>query len=286
MPTADVNGVSLYYEVTGEGYPLILAHEAANDYPMWEPQVRFFSRRYKVITYNQRGFPPSSVPEDIGQYSQDISAEDLHQLMRHLGIQRAHIAGLATGSNIVLTFAIKHPEMVSALVTAGPASGSDDKPAFQKMLQDGAARMRTGDPRQGARNGGYGQTRVAFLRKDPRGWEEWVRHRGETVSVTGAVNTSLGVLAQRPTAYELEADLKALQVPTLVMVGDDDQPCLNPAVFLRRCIPNSGLVVFPQSGHPLNLEEPDLFNRFVLDFLTTVEQGGWIAKPPPQPPAS
>ena len=80
---------------------------------------------------------------------------------------------------------------------------------------------------------------------------------------------------KRPTIFALEEKLLQLQVPTLVMIGDEDEPCVEPAVFMKRQIPNAGLAVFPQSGHTINLEEPDLFNRTVQEFLTAVETGTW-----------
>ena len=88
MPRAYINGIQLYYESTGEGFPLVLAHEFAGDFRSWEPQVRYFSRRYRVITYNARGYPPSEVPTDEDAYSQEMAVEDLHGLLDHLGIAR------------------------------------------------------------------------------------------------------------------------------------------------------------------------------------------------------
>jgi pimeloyl-ACP methyl ester carboxylesterase len=83
---------------------------------------------------------------------------------------------------------------------------------------------------------------------------------------------------KRPTIYALEDKLRQLAAPTLILTGDEDEPCIEPAVFMKRCIPRSGLAVFHQSGHAINLEEPDWFNRTVLDFLTTVENGGWAER--------
>src|ERR1044072_5876469 len=112
MPTVKVNGVELYYEEAGTGFPLVVCHEFAGDMRSWEPQVRFFSRRYRVVTFNYRGYPPSSVPPGGTAYGQDIIIEDLHQLIALLGIERAHIVGLATGGNVALNFAIAHPGVV------------------------------------------------------------------------------------------------------------------------------------------------------------------------------
>src|SRR5438270_10435841 len=110
MPFAPVNGVDLYSEEAGEGTPLVFSHEFAGSVESWEAQVRFFSRRYRVITYNNRGYPPSSVPDDPSAYSEEQLVDDLRALLDHLGIERAHIAGLSMGGAVALKFGIAHPE--------------------------------------------------------------------------------------------------------------------------------------------------------------------------------
>ena len=109
MPMAPVNGIKLYYEVTGSGYPLLFSHEFAGDYRSWEPQVRYFSRHYQVITYNARGYPPSDVPERVEAYSQEQATDDMVGLMRHLGIAQAHLVGLSMGGSVALDFAVSFP---------------------------------------------------------------------------------------------------------------------------------------------------------------------------------
>src|SRR5712692_4598566 len=111
MPIASVNGIKLYYEVTGSGYPLLFSHEFAGDSRSWEPQVRYFSRRYRVVTYNHRGYSPSTVPRAARDYSQDLLVEDLHQLMTHLELAPVHLGGCSMGANVARDFAIAHPEM-------------------------------------------------------------------------------------------------------------------------------------------------------------------------------
>jgi pimeloyl-ACP methyl ester carboxylesterase len=83
------------------------------------------------------------------------------------------------------------------------------------------------------------------------------------------------VQAGRPPIFVWQKEMEALQVPALVLTGDEDEPCIEPSLFMKRHIPHAGLAVFPQSGHAINLEEPDLFNRVCLDFLTAVEAGKW-----------
>ena len=274
MPEFSSNGVSIYYEVTGEGIPLVLAHTYAGDYRSWEPQVRFFSRRYQVITYSARGYHPSQVPTDPEAYSQDHAVGDLYKLLRHLNIQRAYIGGLSMGGALALSFGIAHPELCRALIIASAGSGTTNRDRFLRETQARSDRLLS----EGMGPVADCYSSPQFKRKDPRGFEEF-RQAYAGHSAKGAALTLRGVQMKRPTVYDLKEKLPGLGVPTLVMIGDEDEPCIEPAVFMKRHIPRCGLVVFPQSGHTINLEEPDLFNRTVLDFLTTVEAGRWDQRP-------
>ena len=279
MPKFSANGVELYYEVTGQGFPLVWSHEFGGCYDSWEPQVRFFSRRYQVITYAARGYPPSDVPEDPDAYAQEIAVEDLYQLLKHLGIGQAHIGGLSMGGSVALNFGIAHPELARSLIVASAGSGSTNREAFLAGAQAVSDRLLSEGMSAVADDYARGDTRVQFLRKDPRGWEEF--HRGlASHSALGSALTFRGFQMKRPTVFALEDQLRQMRVPTLIMIGDEDEPCVDPAVFLKRTLPRAGLTVFPQSGHTINLEEPDLFNRTVLDFLTAVEAGGWPERTP------
>ena len=278
MPNFSANGVNIYYEESGEGYPLVWSHEFAGCHDSWEPQVRFFSRRYRVITYAARGYPPSEVPSEPEAYSQDHSVEDLYLLMKHLGIDQAHLGGLSMGGSVVLNFGIAHPQMARSLIVASAGSGSDDRETFLATFQAISDRLLSEGMEAVADEYARGETRVQFLRKDPRGWQEF--HEGlASHSALGSAMTFRGFQMKRPTVYALEDKLRQLQVPTLIMIGDEDEPCIEPAVFMKRNIPRAGLSVFPQSGHTINLEEPDLFNRTVLDFLTAVEADRWPKRP-------
>ena len=274
MPIARLNGVDLFHEATGEGFPLVFSHEFAGASESWEFQVRFFSRRYRVITYNARGYPPSGVPDAPDSYSQEHAVEDLFALLRHLGIAQAHVVGLSMGGNVALNFGLAHPDMARSVVIAATGSGTTDRERFRSQGEEVARRIEAEGMEAMAQEYANGPTRVQFRRKDPRGWEEFeaqlARH-----SARGMANTFRGVILRRPTIFALEDRLRTLDVPALIMTGDEDEPCIEPAVFMKRHIPASGLVFFPQSGHTINLEEPDLFNRTVLDFLTAVESGRW-----------
>jgi pimeloyl-ACP methyl ester carboxylesterase len=276
MPTARVNGVDIAYEETGTGFPLVWCHEFAGSMESWEPQVHFFSRRYRVITYNARGYPPSQVPESPEAYSQDHAVEDLFGLLKHLGIEQAHVGGLSMGGSTTLHFGIRHPEMARSLIIAAAGSGSTNPEEFRatsfaladRLDREGAA---------GMRDYALGATRLQLKRKDPSGWEAFARLLAQH-SPLGSALTQRGVQGGRPPIFVWEKQMQALRVPALVLCGDEDEPCIEPSVFMKRNIPASGLAFFPQSGHPINLEEPDLFNRLCLDFLTAVEAGKWASR--------
>ena len=274
MPKALVNGVNLFYEVNGSGFPLVFSHEFAGSYKSWDPQVKFFSRRYQVITYNARGYPPSDVPEQAAAYSQEQSVEDLYQLLRHLGIDKAYIAGLSMGGNIALNFGISHPDMARALIVAATGSGTTDRESFQNNMEGLARQLETGGMKAMAERYAAESNRPQLKRKDPKSWDEFYQEL-ISHSATGSALTARGVQLKRPTIFALKNSLQMLQVPTLIMVGDEDTNCIEPALFLKQHVPHSGLVIFPQAGHLINLEEPALFNRLVLDFLTSVEAASW-----------
>ena len=276
MPKAHINGIQLYYESTGEGFPLVLAHEFAGDFRSWEPQVRFFSRRYRVITYNARGYPPSDVPADEDAYSQELAVEDLRGLLDHLGIEKAHICGLSMGGTLALNFGIMYPDRAQSLIIAAAGSGSTDVDAWRDNVAESSRGM---EQRGMSYMDGYsrGEARVQLLRKDPRGYREFsdqfLSHSG-----LGSALTFRGVQGKRPPVFALEEEMRALTLPTLIMLGDEDDPCIEPSIFMKRCISTSGLIMFPQSGHAINLEEPDLFNRSVQDFLIAVETRTWAQR--------
>ncbi len=135
MPMASVNGVDLYWEATGQGTPLVWVHEYAGDLRSWEPQVRYFSRRYRVVTYNHRGYPPSSVPKTAREYSQGLLVEDLYQLLEHLGLGPVHLGGCSMGANVARDFAIAHERMVRSLILVGGGAGSLNREEFLKAQE-------------------------------------------------------------------------------------------------------------------------------------------------------
>lgn len=277
MPNAVLDGVRIEYREAGNGQPLVFCHEFAGSLESWEPQVRFFARRYRCVTYNARGYPPSGVPEDPEQYTQEHQVETLRQLLRHLGIQRAFVCGLSMGAHTTLSFGLAHPELCAGLVAAGAGTGSADPGAFKAESEERADRLAQ-HGMAGMEPYLTGPTRIRFREKDPAGWENFARLFREH-SATGSANTLRGFQARRPSLYAREAELAKLDVPTLVVCGDEDDPCLEPSLFLKRTIPRCGLTVLPQTGHACNLEEPALFNGAVAEFLAMVASGRWGPRP-------
>jgi pimeloyl-ACP methyl ester carboxylesterase len=277
MPTAKINGVNIYYEVTGDGFPLVLSHEFGGTYQSWEPQVRFFSRRYQVITYNHRGFPPSDVPKKASDYSQDILVEDLYQLLRHLGIKEAYVGGCSLGGNIALNFGIAHPEMTRALIIVAAGAGTTGRDTFVPKLEGLAQQVETAGWKVMAERYAHEPNRIQLQRKDPRGWQEFIDELAAH-SDEGSAHLIREVIIKRPPVSELEAKLKKLKIPALIMIGDEDAMCIDPALIMKKHMPGAGLLVLPQSGHVINLEEPAIFNQALLDFLTAVESGKWVVR--------
>jgi pimeloyl-ACP methyl ester carboxylesterase len=274
MPFAEINGVSIHYEATGTGPALVFSHEFAGDSRSWKPQVEAFAGEYRCVTWNYRGFPPSEVPDDPSMYSQDILVEDLRGLLDQLEIDKAHFVGLSMGGSVTLHFALAYPERCLSAVVAGAGTGSTNRPQFEADVERIVDLLRSRTMEEFSEIYAVAPTRTPFMEKDREGWELFKRQLAEH-SAVGSANMMERVQLKRPTIFSLEDQLTQLEVPTLILIGDEDEPCVEPAVFMRRRIPASGLVTLPQSGHTINLEEPDLFNQAVRSFLNAVVSEGW-----------
>jgi pimeloyl-ACP methyl ester carboxylesterase len=282
MPSLTTDdAVQLHYEETGSGTPIVFVHEFAGDQRSWEPQVRHFARRYRCITYNARGYPPSEVPEDASRYSQQRARDDILCVLDALKLERSHIVGLSMGAFATLHFGMAHGRRALSLTAAGGAYGSH--PAqyakFQADSRANAQFIRREGMEKFAATYGHGPTRVQLQNKDPRGFAEYLRQLAEH-SAKGSANTMEGYQGRRPSLYDMVAELKRISTPTLLMLGDEEEPALEANLFLKRCIATAGLAVLPCSGHAINLEEPALFNRLLEDFLHQVESGRWMRRDP------
>jgi pimeloyl-ACP methyl ester carboxylesterase len=277
MPSAVLDGVEIAYEDVGSGFPIVFCHEFAGSMESWDLQVSYFSRRYRTIRYNARGYPPSGVPSAPEDYSQDHQVETLYQLLRHLNIDRAYVVGLSMGAHCVLNFGLAHPELCAAIVAAGAGTGSANADVMRQESEDRADKLLAGGM-AGQEPYLLGATRILFREKDPAGWEEFTE-LFRAHSAEGSSNTLRGFQARRPTLYSREAEFARMDVPTLIVVGDEDDPCIEPSVFLKRTIPRSGLLMLPQTGHACNLEEPARFNESIAEFFAQVEAGRWGPRP-------
>jgi pimeloyl-ACP methyl ester carboxylesterase len=238
---ADADGVRLATASAGTGTPVVFIHELAGDLRNWEPQVQAFSRRYRCLTYNARGYPPSDVPSDPVQYSQALAVGDLVAVLRHHGVERAHAVGLSMGGYAALNFALAHPDKTLSVVAAGTGHGSDLDTRDQFLA--GTAALADRIESVGLEVGGHdylhGPTRRRFREKHPDGFATFNRQFAEH-SALGTALTIRGCQLQRPTLQELEPELAQLSV-------------------------------LPRTTHTVNLEEPDAFDRVVLDFLADVD---------------
>jgi pimeloyl-ACP methyl ester carboxylesterase len=270
------DGVELHYEVIGTGTPIVFIHEFAGTRESWEAQVRHFSRWYQCITFNARGYPPSQVPPDVSSYSQQRAVQDVIAVLDHAGIAQAHVVGHSMGGFAALHLGLSHPERVRSLCVAGAGYGAEPEKqdVFRKETQNTARMLLEQGIEAFAMKYSRGPTRLSFERNDPRGFAQFQRTLAAQ-SALGLANTQLGVQYHRPSLYALKEQMARLTLPVLILVGDEDTPCLGPAFMMKATIPSAVLGVVPNCGHTMNLEVPDEFNRIVGAFLSQADSGRW-----------
>jgi pimeloyl-ACP methyl ester carboxylesterase len=274
------DGVNLYVETVGSGTPVVFVHEYAGDYRSWEPQVRYFCRQHRCVTYSQRGYPPSDVPSDPARYSQEVARDDVIAVMDALGVDKAHVVGHSMGGYTALHVGIHYPQRCLSVTAAGCGWGS--APAAEKRAAMKALAAETGKMfaeegiASAAAKYADAPMRQAFKHKDPRGWTEFARMLAEH-SAEGHALTMLNLQLKRPTLWEMEAELKQFSVPLLVLVGDEDDLCLDGSLFIKRTVPTAALLVVPRAGHTINSEEPAAVNAALAELFSAVEAGRWLA---------
>jgi pimeloyl-ACP methyl ester carboxylesterase len=285
MAYIDSGGVRLYAQHSGSGAAIVWLHEFAADFRTWESQVRRFSRDYRCITYNARGYPPSDVPDSDDAYTYERQRDDLRAVLDGLGVERAHIVGLSMGAYTGLQFALSDPDRVTSLLFASGGSGSfpGDRAQFAADCDDAANRMLLEGMESAANGLALGPTRVQLLNKDRRGWLEFKGYLAEH-SAQGSAMTLRNFQGIRPSIFDFESDLERLEVPVLLAVGDEDDPVIEANLFLKRTLPRAGLWVYPKTGHGINLEEPEAFNEMAARFFAAVDGGRWGPRDPRSQP--
>lgn len=274
-------GVSLHVEETGTGPTLLFIHEFAGDHRSWNPQVRNFARRFRCVTYSARGYPPSSVPSELSLYSQQHAVQDALDVLDALEVDSAHIVGLSMGGFCALHLALQAPDRVKSAVIAGVGYGaaSDQREAFREECELIARAFEEDGSAAVALRYSVGPARVQFQNKDPLGHAEFAEMLAQHSNV-GSALTMRGFQKERPSLFDFSDQLRRLSVPLLILVGDEDEGAVDVSVTLKRMVPSSGLMVFPRSGHTLNLEEPALFNSTVESFFASVITGSWGTRDP------
>jgi proline iminopeptidase len=282
MPYAITSdNIRLYFEEAGHGTPIIFLHEFAADHTNWDPQMRYFSRRHRCISYSARGYAPSDVPASPEVYTYKHFYTDALAVLDHLNISKAHFVGLSMGSYSSLQIGLNVPERALSLTLAAVGSGSDlgNLEAFRKQCQANAEQYEKLGAVEVAKATREAPSRIPFLLKDPRGhadfYDALARHDSR-----GSANTMRSFQGGRPSIYTMTEEIQKVPTPALIICGDEDDNCIEPSLFLKKHLPASGLAFFPKSGHVLNLEEPALFNETVERFITLVEAGRWLARDP------
>jgi pimeloyl-ACP methyl ester carboxylesterase len=266
--------VRLYYEECGSGTPIVFVHEFSGDLRSWDAQLQHFNRRYRCIAFNARGYPPSDVPERVSSYSTRNAVDDIAHVMRHLKVSKAHIVGCSMGSQSTLHFGLTHPRLAISLTCIGAGSGSNYKTQAEQKRAAFANAKRYED--EGLENVLAGlrkaSNRVRLKYKNPLAWEEFGRRFLEH-SPRGSANIQRGIQAVRPPIQSLGTKIRALKVPIHMVVGDEDAGAIEPSLFVKRNCAAARLSMFPATGHLVNLEEPEIFNRLTEMFFADVEAG-------------
>jgi pimeloyl-ACP methyl ester carboxylesterase len=286
MPLAQSDGARIYYEDVGKGTPILFIHEFAGDYRSWDDQVRYFARAWRCLAWSARGYPGSDAPQDEKLYGQDAFNRDAIAVLDAAKVEKAHVVGLSMGGYTALMLAAKYPSRVLSCTAAGAGSGALKSTRAQFITEAGeraAAFERAG--RVDAEAIGLGPTRVQLQNKDPVGWTRFVANLSEHPA-HAAAKTLRTVQAGRASLYDLENELLGIKAPVLLLVGDEDEPCLDVNLWMKRLLPGARLALLPGAGHAINLEEPAFFNQLVESFIGEVELGRWRPRDPRAKPGS
>lgn len=284
MPYFTLQGVKLHYLDEGEGPALFFLHEFGGDARTWAQQVTAFSQQAntprRCIVLSARGYLPSDVPADPAAYSWENNRDDAIGLMDHLGLQQVDLIGLSMGAYIALMITLHVPDRIRSTVCASVGAGAH--PPFRAAFIDDALASAEYIRATGvmpAREMALAPNRVQLRSKNEAAWQEFLDHLAEHDPV-GAANTLAEVQAKRPGLHDFASQLETLEVPVLILAGDEDEPCLDVSLWLKRQMPYSALKLYPRSGHLINLEDPDQFHLDIAQFHDTLADGRWVKRSP------
>jgi pimeloyl-ACP methyl ester carboxylesterase len=250
MTRARLNGIEIDYEVSGRGPAVLLSHGYSATRRMWDDQHRALGDRYRVISWSMRGHGETESPADPAAYSADQTVADMRALLGHVGVERAVIGGLSLGGYVSLAFYLAHPQMVRALVICDSGPGyrnADARRQWNERAQERAVALETRG--------------LDALGRSREVRESAGLHR----SAQGLAHAARGMLAQE--GSRVIDGLGAIDVPTLIIVGDKDQPFIAPCEYMAKKISGARLEVIRDAGHSSNLDQPEAFNRVLRDFL-------------------
>lgn len=270
---AEVNGTRLYYEVAGTGHPLTLIHGGLVNRRLWDDQFDAFAQHYRVIRFDIRGFGDSAPPTpETPPY---FLEEDIHSLLKFLGVEKTYIMGLSMGGALAVNFTLMYPEMVDALIPVAMGVGGFEATEEDKQLEGWK------QVEEAAKSGNIAQAVELTLRA-------WTDGPGRTPDqVSPAVREKVRAMtthnfelpeddnATQPQELETPAisRLAEIHVPTLIILGDQDVPSiLKISDILEKGISGARKIVIPDTAHHLPMEKPQEFNQIVLDFLDSLQQ--------------
>jgi pimeloyl-ACP methyl ester carboxylesterase len=257
MPTLERDGVRIHYEVAGPAdtgrLPLLLSHGYGATAAMWEPNLAELAADRRVVSWDLRGHGDTDSPPDPGAYSEAAAVADMAAILDAVGIERAALGGLSLGGYLSLAFRLAHPERVAALLLFDTGPGFRRDEARARWNETAEARAKALETK--------GLDALSSSPETRRG-----RH-----DPAGLAHAARGILAQRDA--RVMDSLASIDVPTLVLVGSEDQPFLAAADYMASHIAGARRVVIEGAGHASNLDQPAAFNRAVREFLDTLDAG-------------
>lgn len=262
----EADGAKIYFEVEGDGHPLLLIHGGLGDMRMWEAQVPAFAERYRVIRYDTRGFGRTET-EDV----EFTDRGDAVAVLDHVGADSAYVVGQSRAGAIGLDLAIESPERVDALVSvAGGISGFEaertDPPPWDEMERLWHAKewAKLAELETQVWVDGWGQPPDRVDPELRRRVFDWIRTTYEDEKVEGKPQRLDPPAAER---------LGEVNVPTLVLIGPvDEQGGVVAQRHLASSVAGARAIEFPGVAHMIQLEEPERFNQVVLDFLAELDR--------------